>query len=156
MSTLKPRTENGRIFPLPERSIAGNPTPMIQGAAVKASCPLGQLGSSRLNWLHYQCQGKSAMSNPSKNNTSRRASIRPRCVLLDECLPREFRACLKPHWSTSVLDLAYLPGRKQESKMAGGSQAIRSEDCRSRASDQTWRGCPHLLSSENALFSTTE
>jgi hypothetical protein len=36
-------------------------------------------------------------------------------VLLDECLPREFKTCLKPHWGTSVVDFGYLPGRKKES-----------------------------------------
>jgi hypothetical protein len=36
-------------------------------------------------------------------------------VLLDECLPREFARCSEPHAGTSVVQFAYLPGRKKES-----------------------------------------
>ena len=51
-------------------------------------------------------------------NAPNMGSARPMRILLDECLPREFRKCLEPHWCTSVVDFGYLPGRKKESLVA--------------------------------------
>lgn len=39
-------------------------------------------------------------------------------ILLDECLPKDFRKNLEPHQCTSVVDFGYLPGRQKENLLA--------------------------------------